>query len=122
MRILLTGGAGFIGSHVADQLLARGHEIAIVDNLSTGKRENVPEGAAFYELDIRSGCAQAFEEFEPEALCHQAAQMDVRRSVREPDFNADVNVHGTLRILENCVKHDLDKVVLASTGGAIYGE
>jgi UDP-glucose 4-epimerase len=122
MRILLTGGAGFIGSHVADQLLVRGHEIAIVDNLSSGKRENVPEGAAFYELDIRSGCAEAFEEFEPEALCHQAAQMDVRRSVREPDFDADVNVLGTLRLLENCVKHDLKKVVLASTGGAIYGE
>jgi UDP-glucose 4-epimerase len=122
MRVLLTGGAGFIGSHVADQLLACGHEVAIVDNLSTGKRENVPEYTLFYELDIRSGCVEAFEEFEPEALCHQAAQMDVRRSLREPTFDADVNVLGTLRLLENCVRHDVKKVVFASTGGAVYGE
>jgi UDP-glucose 4-epimerase len=80
MRVLLTG-AGFIGSHIADHLLARGHEVAIVDDLSTGKRENVRKGALFYERDIRSGCAEVFEEFAPQALCHQAAQMDVRRSV-----------------------------------------
>ena len=122
MRILLSGGAGFIGSHIADQLLARGHEVAIVDDLSSGKRENLPEGALFYELDIRSGCAEAFEEFEPEALCHQAAQMDVRRSVREPDFDADVNVLGTLRLLESSVRYDAKKVVFASSGGAVYGE
>jgi UDP-glucose 4-epimerase len=122
MRVLLTGGAGFIGSHIADHLLSRGHELAILDNLSSGKRENVPEGVLFYKLDIRSGCAEVFEEFEPEALCHQAAQMDVRRSVREPDFDADVNVIGTLRLLENCVKYEAKKVVFASTGGAVYGE
>jgi UDP-glucose 4-epimerase len=122
MRVLLSGGAGFIGSHVADSLLARGHEVSIIDNLSTGKRENIPEGARFYERDIRSGCDDLFEELKPDALCHQAAQMDVRRSVREPDFDADVNVLGTLRLLENCVKHDVKRVVFASTGGAIYGE
>ncbi len=122
MRTLLTGGAGFIGSHVAEQLLARGHEVAIVDDLSTGKRENVPEGIPFYELDIRSGCAEVFEEFEPEALCHQAAQMDVRRSVREPDFDADVNILGTIRLLQSCVKQGVKMVVFASSGGAIYGE
>jgi UDP-glucose 4-epimerase len=122
VRVLLTGGAGFIGSHVADQLLARGHDVSVVDDLSTGKRENVPEGTPLYELDIRGGCTEAFEEFEPEALCHQAAQMDVRRSVREPAFDADVNVLGTLRLLENCVKYDTKKIVFASTGGAIYGE
>ena len=122
MRVLLTGGAGFVGSHVADHLLARGHEVAIVDDLSTGKPENVPEGAVFYERDIRSGCAEIFEGFRPEALSHQAAQMDVRRSVREPDFDADVNVIGTLRLLENCVRYGVKKVVFASTGGAIYGE
>ena len=122
MRVLLTGGAGFIGSHVADQLLSRRHEVLVVDDLSTGKRENLSEGALFYELDIRSGCAKVFEEFEPEALCHQAAQMDVRRSVREPDFDADVNVLGTLRLLENCVRYDAKKVVFASSGGAVYGE
>ena len=122
MKVLLTGGAGFIGSHVAGLLLARGHDVAIIDNLSTGKRENVPEGARLHELDIRSGCAEVFEEFRPEALCHQAAQMDVRRSVREPDFDAEVNVLGTLGLLENCVRHGVGKVVFASTGGAVYGE
>ena len=122
MRVLLTGGAGFIGSHIADHLLVRGHEVAIVDDLSTGKRENVPGGALFYERDIQSGCAEVFEEFAPQALCHQAAQMDVRRSVREPDFDAEVNVIGTLRLLENCIKHDVRRVVFASTGGAVYGE
>ena len=68
MRILVTGGAGFIGSHIAERLLARGHEVAIVDNLSSGKRENVPGGARFYEADVRSGCKGVFEEFKPEAL------------------------------------------------------
>ncbi|MBV9454971.1 MAG: SDR family oxidoreductase [Rubrobacter sp.] len=123
MRILLTGGAGFIGSHIAEHLLARGHEVAIVDDLSSGERENIPADARFYEADIRSGCTWVFEEFKPEALSHQAAQMDVRRSVREPYFDADVNVLGSIRLLENCVRHQgVGKVVFASTGGAIYGE
>ena len=101
MRILLTGGAGFIGSHVAESLLERSHEVAVVDDLSSGKRENIPVGARFYETDIRTGCLRVFEEFAPEALCHQAAQMDVRRSVREPDFDAEVNILGTIRLLQN---------------------
>ncbi len=122
MRVLLTGGAGFIGSHVADALLERGHEVAVVDDLSSGKRENVPKGAGFFEMDVRGGCGEIFREFRPEALCHQAAQMDVRRSVREPDFDADVNVLGTVRLLQSCVEHGTGKVVFASTGGAIYGE
>ena len=124
MRVLLTGGAGFIGSHVAGRLIERGHEVAVMDDLSTGKRGNVPEEARFHELDIRSGrgLAEFFESFRPEILCHQAAQMDVRRSVREPDFDADVNVLGTLRLLQNCVKHGVRRVVFASTGGAVYGE
>jgi UDP-glucose 4-epimerase len=122
MRVLLTGGAGFIGSHVADRFLERGHEVAVVDDLSSGKRENVPDGAVFYEADVRSGCAEVFEDFVPEALCHQAAQMDVRRSVREPDFDADVNVLGTIRLLQACVEHGVGKVAFASTGGAVYGE
>jgi UDP-glucose 4-epimerase len=122
MRVLLTGGAGFIGSHVADQLLARGHEVAVVDDLSSGKKENIPEGAVFYERDIRDGCAEVFEGFGPDTLSHQAAQMDVRRSVREPTFDADVNIIGTLKLLENCVRYGIEKVVFASTGGAIYGE
>jgi UDP-glucose 4-epimerase len=122
MRILLTGGAGFIGSHVAEQLLARGHEVIVVDDLSSGKRENVPEGARFFEEDIRSGCEEVFQELRPEVLCHQAAQMDVRRSVREPDFDAGVNVLGTIRLLQNCVQYGVGRVIFASTGGAVYGE
>jgi UDP-glucose 4-epimerase len=122
VRVLLTGGAGFIGSYVAEHLLQSGHEVAVVDDLSTGTRENVPKGAEFYEADIRSGCAEIFRDFEPEALCHQAAQMDVRRSVREPDFDAEINVLGTIRLLQNCTEHGVLKVVFASTGGAVYGE
>jgi UDP-glucose 4-epimerase len=122
VRVLLTGGAGFIGSHVADHLLERGHEVAVVDNLSTGQRRNVPEGACFYEMDIRTGCPEVFEEFRPEVLSHQAAQMDVRRSVREPDFDAEVNVLGTVRLLQNCVENGVGRAIFASTGGAIYGE
>ena len=122
MRVLVTGGAGFIGSHVADRLLERGHEVAVVDDLSSGKHENVPNRARFYEMDIRAGCAAVFEDFRPDALCHLAAQMDVRRSVREPDFDAGVNVIGTVRLLENCVRKGVGKVVFASTGGAVYGE
>ena len=124
MRILLTGGAGFIGSHVAEHLLTHNHEVAVVDDLSTGRRENVPDGARFYELDIRAErrLTEVFEEFHPEALSHQAAQMDVRRSVREPNFDAEVNVLGTINLLEHCVRHGVRKVVFASTGGAVYGE
>jgi UDP-glucose 4-epimerase len=122
VRVLVTGGAGFIGSHVVDHLLARGHEVAVVDNLSTGKRGNVPPEARFYEADIRTGCQEVFEDFRPDALSHQAAQMDVRRSVREPDFDADVNVVGTIRLLESCKEYDVQKIIFASTGGAVYGE
>jgi UDP-glucose 4-epimerase len=122
MRVLLSGGAGFIGSHVAEALLGCHHEVAIVDDLSSGKRENMPEGLHLYEADIRSGCAEVFENFEPEALCHQAAQMDVRRSVREPDFDAEVNALGTIRLLQACVEYGVGKFVFASTGGAVYGE
>jgi len=122
VRILVTGGAGFIGSHIAELLLDRGHEVAVVDDLSSGKRENVPKGAELYVQDVRSGCAEVLGEFQPEALSHQAAQMDVRRSVREPDFDADVNILGTIRLLQSCVKQGVKRVDFASTGGAIYGE
>ena len=93
-----------------------------MDDLSRGRRENVPDGAAFYERDIRSGCEEVFREFSPEALCHQAAQMDVRRSVREPDFDAAVNILGTLRLLQSCVEYGVGRVVFASSGGAVCGE
>ncbi len=124
MRVLVTGGAGFVGSHVVEYLLDGGEEVAVVDDLSTGKRENVPPGVRLYEADVRSGqeLAEVFGRFRPEVLCHQAAQTDVRRSVREPDFDAGVNVLGTIHLLQNCVEHEVGRVVFASTGGAIYGE
>jgi len=122
MKVLVTGGAGFIGSHVVDGLLDTGHEVAVIDDLSSGRRENLPEDVPLYVRDVREGCAEVFDEFRPEVLCHQAAQMAVRRSVREPDFDADVNVLGTIRLLENCLSYGVGKVLFASTGGAIYGE
>lgn len=122
MRVLLTGGAGFIGSHVAELLLSGGHEVAVIDDLSRGRREYVPEGAVFYEADVRDGCEEAFAEFGPEVLCHQAAQIDVRRSVAHPLLDLEINTAGSLKLLENCVRHGVGRVVFASTGGAIYGE
>lgn len=123
MKILITGGAGFIASNIADALLEQGHEIHVLDDLSTGFRDNVSEGIVLHELDIRS--QKAFELISTgsfDILCHHAAQMDVRRSVREPQFDADVNIKGTLNILEAAVKGGVKRVVYASTGGAVYGE
>ena len=121
--VLVTGGAGFIGSHVADRLVAEGCEVHVVDDLSGGVHENVPEGATFHELDIRSAdVRQLFEAHRFAALCHLAAQMDVRRSVADPRFDADVNVLGFLNLLEAGRENGLEKVAFASTGGAIYGE
>ena len=121
--VLVTGGAGFIGSHVADRLLAEGCEVHVMDDLSGGVRENVPEGAVLHEIDIRSPDAAAlFGEHEFAALCHLAAQMDVRKSVADPKFDADVNVLGLLNLLEAGRQSGLEKVAFASTGGAIYGE
>ena len=123
MTILVTGGAGFIGSHVADALLAEGHEVHVLDNLSTGRRWKVPEAAPLFEHDIRSdGAAALFAEHEYDCLVHHAAQMDVRKSVEDPGFDADVNIRGLLNLMEVGIDHGLQKVVLASTGGAIYGE
>ena len=121
MRALVTGGAGFIGSHVADALVARGDEVHVLDNLASGRRENVPEGARLHEADIRSDADAVFDQARPEACFHLAAQADVRVSVDRPDYDADVNVIGTLRVLEAARRHGT-KVVFASTGGAIYGE
>lgn len=124
MRILVTGGAGFIGSHVADLLIAAGHEVAVVDNLSTGRRENVPLRARFYECDIRDNdaLAAAFSEFRPEIVSHHAAQMSVRVSVQDPRYDAAINVGGSVNLLECAVATGTKKIIYASTGGAIYGE
>jgi UDP-glucose 4-epimerase len=124
MKILVTGGAGFIGSHVADALLGSGHEVLILDDLSTGRRQNVPERAKFVEGDIRNGelVAKVFVDFQPDVVTHQAAQTSVAISTREPLRDAEINVLGSLHILQSCVKHKVKQVVFASTGGAIYGE
>jgi UDP-glucose 4-epimerase len=123
MKILVTGGAGFIGSHVSDAFLAQGHEVHILDDMSGGKTENVPDGATLHQHDIRSSEAAALIERERfDVLCHHAAQMDVRRSVADPGFDADVNVRGFLNLMEAGRKGSLKKVIFASTGGAIYGE
>ncbi len=121
MRAIVTGGAGFIGSHVVDALVARGDEVAVVDSLVHGRRENVPEGAALHVRDIREPLDDLFDEVEPEAVFHLAAQADVRVSVEHPVEDAEVNVLGTVRILEAARRHGA-QVVFASTGGAIYGE
>jgi UDP-glucose 4-epimerase len=123
MRILVTGGAGFIGSNIADAFAEKGHELFVVDDLSTGRRDNVPKAARFAQVDIRSAeMRSVFQSFAPEVLCHHAAQIDVRKSVADPAFDADVNVVGTLRLLELCREHGTKRVLFASTGGAIYGE
>jgi UDP-glucose 4-epimerase len=123
VRTLVTGGAGFIASHVSDGLLALGHEVAIVDNLVTGKRENLPGSARFYEVDVRDAAlAEVFAAEKPEMVFHHAAQMDVRKSVAEPGYDADVNLLGTLNLLECCRVHGVRKVVYAGTGGAMFGE
>jgi UDP-glucose 4-epimerase len=119
---LVTGGAGFIGSHVADALLERGDEVVVVDNLATGRRHNVPEKAGFEEQDIReSAVAGIFDELRPEVCFHLAAQASVPASVERPEYDADVNVLGTIRVLEACRRHGT-QLVFSSTGGAIYGE
>jgi UDP-glucose 4-epimerase len=121
VRVVVTGGAGFIGSHVVEALLARGDEVTVVDDLSNGKRENVPEGVRLVMHDIREGLAEVFAEARPEVCCHLAAQVDVRVSVDRPGHDAAVNVLGTVAVLEAARAHDA-QVVFASTGGAIYGE
>ena len=123
MKILVTGGAGFIASHVSDRFLELGHEVAIVDNLATGKRENLPAAALFYEIDVRDpGLDRIFAKFKPKIVVHHAAQMDVRKSVADPVYDAQVNILGTLNLLECARRHGVRKVIYAGTGGAMFGE
>lgn len=121
MRAVVTGGAGFIGSHIVDALLARGDDVHVVDNLSSGKREHLSAAATFHERDIREPLDDLFDEVRPEVVFHLAAQADVRVSVDRPDYDAAVNVIGTIRVLE-AARRQGAQIVFSSTGGAIYGE
>jgi UDP-glucose 4-epimerase len=124
VRILVTGGAGFIGSQVADRFVELGHDVAVLDNLSTGSREFVPRAARFYHADLAEAAAvdRCLADFRPEVVDHHAAQIDVRRSVADPVFDATVNILGGIRLLQGCTHHGVRKLIYSSTGGALYGE
>ncbi|HOZ37105.1 MAG TPA: NAD-dependent epimerase/dehydratase family protein [bacterium] len=123
MKILVTGGAGFIGSHLVDKLIEQKHRVIIVDDLSTGKKTNLNRRAKFYRLDVQDKkFAQIFAKEKPTAIYHLAAQMNVRKSIADPLFDARTNILGVLNLLENCVKYRVKKFVFISTGGAIYGD
>jgi len=123
MKILVTGGAGFIGSHVVDTFIANGHEVVVVDDLSTGRRSNLNPAATFYKVDIRSEeLKEIFEKERPQVVDHHAAQMDVRRSVVDPLFDADVNVLGSIKLIELAREYGVERFIYISTGGAVYGE
>jgi UDP-glucose 4-epimerase len=123
MNILVTGGAGFIGSHIVDAYVAEGHRVVVVDDLSSGRKENLNPAAKFYHLDIRSDdLGKVFQRERIDVVNHHAAQMDVRRSVADPKFDASVNVIGGLNVFEHARMRGVQKIVFSSTGGAIYGE
>ena len=123
MKVLVTGGAGFIGSHLAERLLSDGHEVVILDDLSTGHVEHLPPDARFYQMDIQSPWLDELFKIErPEAVLHQAAQASVRRSVADPVFDASVNVLGAVTLLQASVRHGVRRFLFASTGGALYGD
>ena len=123
MKVLVTGGAGFIGSHVVDHYIDSGYEVIVVDDLSIGRISNLNPQAKLYQLDIRNPLLKSiFEEEQPDFVNHHAAQMDVRRSVVEPLFDADVNILGSINLIECAKRHGVKKFVYISTGGAVYGE
>ncbi|MBN1857940.1 NAD-dependent epimerase/dehydratase family protein [Candidatus Bipolaricaulota bacterium] len=124
MRIVITGGAGFIGSHLADACLAEGHDVLIVDDLSHGKREHIPDAARFERVDVRDqgGVRRIFASFRPQIVSHQAAQADLRVSLEDPRADAEINLLGAVVVLEEAARANACAVILASSGGAIYGE
>ena len=124
MKILITGGAGFIASHVSDRYIADGHQVVVLDNLITGKRENLNPAARFVELDIRQPCEieALFKTEKFDIVNHHAAQMDVRKSTEDPIFDAQCNILGSLNLILNATRHGVQKFIYISTGGAVYGE
>lgn len=123
MNILVTGGAGFIGSHIVDAYIREGHRVVVLDNLSTGKREQVHPDATLYEMDLMdSGIKDIFKKENIEAINHHAAQISVTQSVANPSFDAEINIVGSLKLLEVAAAHQVRKFIFASTGGALYGE
>jgi len=123
MKTLITGGAGFIGSNLADELIKQGHRVVVLDNLSTGNKKNINPKAKFYKADICSKSVyKIFKKEKPEIVFHFAAQIDVRKSAKNPIKDAEINILGSLNIFENCRKNNIKKIIFASTGGAIYGE
>jgi UDP-glucose 4-epimerase len=122
LKILVTGGAGFIGSHIVDTFLSAGHDVGVIDDLSTGFRHNLAPGVPLHVMDIRDPrLGEVFEAEKPEIVCHQAARANVRESFEKPLLYADVNILGSLNILECCRRFNVRKVIYASTGGAVYG-
>ena len=123
MKVLVTGGAGFIGSHLVDALIERGHEVVVIDNLSAGFQGNVDPHARLYEISIGDEkLAEVFERERPQIVSHHAAQVDLRKSVDEPVFDARENILGSLNIIVNAVRFGVEKLIYASSGGAVYGE
>ncbi|MBZ0310148.1 MAG: NAD-dependent epimerase/dehydratase family protein [Anaerolineae bacterium] len=123
MKILLTGGAGFIGSHLAEAMLAKGHKVVIIDNLATGKRAYIPPEATFYETDICDPQIEAvFETEQPDMVCHHAAQMSVLISMRKPLLDASTNILGGINLLNAAKNAGVQHVVFSSSGGTVYGE
>ncbi len=124
MNIIVTGGAGFIGSHIVDACVKSGHKVEIIDNLSSGSSKNVPRDVPLHQVDIRDtlSIAKIFKTFQPDAVCHQAAQLSVSRSVREPLLDADINCLGLLSVLDAAVSSSCKRMVFASSGGVLYGD
>ena len=123
MKIIVTGGAGFIGSHIVDAYIEQGHQVTIIDDLSTGDERNLNKQATFYSMDILDPkIPELLSKISPDVLCHHAAQMDVRRSVADPKLDARINILGLLHLLEGCKGAGVKKVIFASSGGAVYGD
>ena len=123
MNMLVTGGAGFIGSHIVDQFVGEGHRVSVIDDLSTGKRKQVHRNAVFYKLNVCDPrIERVFLKERPVVIVHMAAQMNVRKSTEDPVFDAEVNIIGTLRLLKLAVRHGARKILFASSGGTVYGE